>query len=161
RIAKLIPMRPLDLTLSDALGRSARVREDAKQRKERVVDEFCQLYAEDAEARTLIDLALKLEGLTRNAGKHAGGVGTAPATLTPYAPLYREAGGTNVVTQLDKDDVEPVGQPKLGFLGLRTLTTSDWAAKPANRRRLAHDPDARPIDIAAIPLDDPAAFLIF
>jgi DNA polymerase-3 subunit alpha len=148
KIAKLIPPRPLDLTLSCALGRS----EKAQKEPERVVKEFCELYEQDEEARTLIDLALKLESLTRNAGKHAGGVVIGPKPLTEFAPLYCEPGGTGVVTQYDKDDVEAVGLVKFDFLGLRTLTIIDWAVKAINARR-ANNGEA-PLDIAALRLDD-------
>ncbi|GLQ97141.1 DNA polymerase III subunit alpha [Dyella mobilis] len=148
RIAKLIPPRPLDLTLSCALGRS----EKAQKEPDRVVKEFCDLYEQDEEAKALIDLALKLESLTRNAGKHAGGVVIAPTPLTDFAPLYCEAGGTGVVTQYDKDDVEAVGLVKFDFLGLRTLTIIDWAVKAINQRRATTDEE--PLDIAALPLDD-------
>ncbi len=152
RIAKLIPPRPLDLTLSDALGRS----EKSQKESDRVVKEFCELYEQDEEAKSLIDLALKLESLTRNAGKHAGGVVIAPTPLTDFAPLYCEAGGGGVVTQYDKDDVEAVGLVKFDFLGLRTLTIIDWAVKAINVRRAAAG--ETPLDIATLPLDDPAPY---
>src|SRR5699024_9349223 len=148
RIAKLIPARPLDLTLADALGRSKKSQED----KERIVKEFCELYDTDDEARPLIDLALKLEGLTRNAGKHAGGVVIGPRPLTEFSPLYCEPGGEGVVTQFDKNDVEAVGLVKFDFLGLRTLTIIDWAVKAINARRA--DTGEEALDIAKIPLDD-------
>lgn len=148
KIAKLIPARPLDLTLSCALGRS----EKAQKEPDRVVKEFCELYEQDEEARTLIDLALKLESLTRNAGKHAGGVVIGPKPLTEFAPLYCEPGGGGVVTQYDKDDVEAVGLVKFDFLGLRTLTIIDWAVKAINARRAQSGEE--PLDIAALPLDD-------
>ena len=155
KIAKLIPRMPLDLTLSDALGLS----EKSKKEPDRVVREFCDVYGQDDEARTLIDLALKLEGLTRNAGKHAGGVVIAPTPLTDFAPLYSEPGGAGVVTQYDKNDVETVGLVKFDFLGLRTLTIIDWAVKAINaRRRKAGE---APLDIAALPLDDPEVFRLF
>ena len=133
KIAKLIPRMPLDLTLSDALGLS----EKSKKESDRIVREFCDLYQQDEDARTLIDLALKLEGLARNAGKHAGGVVIAPTPLTDFAPLYSEPGGAGVVTQYDKNDVETVGLVKFDFLGLRTLTIIDWAVKAINARRAA------------------------
>ena len=149
KIAKLIPARPLDLTLSDALGRT----EKSKKEPERVVREFCELYEQDEdEARPLIDLALKLENLTRNVGKHAGGVVIGPKPLTEFAPMYCEAGGGGVVTQYDKDDVEAVGLVKFDFLGLRTLTIIDWAVKAINTRRAQNGEE--PLDIAALPLDD-------
>jgi DNA polymerase-3 subunit alpha len=137
RLAKMVPPRPLDLTLSDALGRS----EKSKKETDRVVKEFCEAYEHDEDAHALIDLALKLENLTRNAGKHAGGVVIAPTPLTDFAPLYCEAGGGSVVTQYDKDDVEAVGLVKFDFLGLRTLTIIDWAVKAINARRAEERPD--------------------
>ncbi|HEY9110223.1 MAG TPA: DNA polymerase III subunit alpha [Rhodanobacteraceae bacterium] len=155
KIAKLIPRMPLDLTLSDALGLS----EKSRKEPDRVVREFCDAYQQDDEARTLIDLALKLEGLTRNAGKHAGGVVIAPTPLTDFAPLYSEPGGAGVVTQYDKNDVETVGLVKFDFLGLRTLTIIDWAVKAINARRT--QTGEAPLDIAALPLDDPEVFRMF
>ncbi|HEX7324822.1 MAG TPA: DNA polymerase III subunit alpha, partial [Rhodanobacteraceae bacterium] len=155
KIAKLIPRMPLDLTLGDALGRT----EKAQQEPDRVVREFCDLYQQDEEARTLIDLALKLEGLARNAGKHAGGVVIAPSPLTDFSALYCEPGGTGIVTQYDKNDVEAVGLVKFDFLGLRTLTILDWAVKAINARRKAGG--EAPLDLAAIPLDDPEVFRMF
>jgi DNA polymerase-3 subunit alpha len=151
RIAKLIPKMPLDLSLEDALGRSEKSRKES----DRVVAEFKTLYETDDEARELVDLALKLEDLTRNAGKHAGGVVIAPGPLSDYAPLYSE-GGDGVVTQYDKDDVEAVGLVKFDFLGLRTLTIIDWAVKAINLRRAKQSEPA--LDIMALPLDDGAVF---
>lgn len=69
----------------------------------------------------------KLEGVTRNAGKHAGGVVIAPTKITDFSPLYCDAEGKNPVTQFDKNDVETAGLVKFDFLGLRTLTIIDWA----------------------------------
>src|SRR5690606_38090835 len=132
KIAKLIPLRPADpISLDDALGRSAKAREDAQ----RQVAEFRTLYETEDDVRELVDLALKLEDLARNAGKHAGGVVIAPGPLSDYAPLYCESGGDGVVTQFDKDDVESVGLVKFDFLGLRTLTIIDWAVKAINQGR--------------------------
>ncbi|QNK02433.1 DNA polymerase III subunit alpha [Dyella telluris] len=152
RIAKLIPARPLDLTLQCALGRS----EKAKKEPDRIVKDFCDLYDQDEEARTLIDLALSLESITRGVGKHAGGVVIGPKPLTEFAPLYCEPGGAGVVTQYDKDDVEAVGLVKFDFLGLRTLTIIDWAVKAINARRAVSGEEE--LNIAAIATDDPAAY---
>ncbi|MEO5811490.1 MAG: DNA polymerase III subunit alpha [Rhodanobacter sp.] len=155
KLAKLIPTRPLDLTLSDALGRS----DKSKKEPDRVVKDFCDAYAQDEDAHALIDLALKLENLTRNVGKHAGGVVIAPSPLTDFSPLYCEPGGGGVVTQYDKNDVEQVGLVKFDFLGLRTLTIIDWAVKAINARRsLVGD---TPIDISALALDDPSTYALF
>ncbi len=155
RIAKLIPMRPLDMSLEDALGRS----EKSKKEPDRVIAEFCSEYENDDAIRELVDLALKLENLTRNAGKHAGGVVIAPGPLTDFAPVYSEAGGEGVVTQFDKDDVEKVGLVKFDFLGLRTLTIIDWAVKAINARRAKTGEAA--LDISQLPLDDVAVYTLF
>jgi DNA polymerase-3 subunit alpha len=152
RIAKLIPKMPLDLGLEDALGRS----EKSRREPDRVVAEFKALYESDDEVRELVDLALKLEDLTRNAGKHAGGVVIAPGPLSDYAPLFSENGAEGMVTQFDKDDVEKVGLVKFDFLGLRTLTIIDWAVKAINARRAASGEAA--LDLARLALDDTGVF---
>ncbi|MEP7097672.1 MAG: DNA polymerase III subunit alpha [Dokdonella sp.] len=155
RIAKLIPKMPLDLDLEDALGRS----EKSRAEPDRVVTEFKMLYETDDEVRELVDLALKLEDLTRNAGKHAGGVVIAPGPLSDFSPLFSENGAEGMVTQFDKDDVEKVGLVKFDFLGLRTLTIIDWTVKAINARRAQEGESA--LDIMALPLDDAAVFDLF
>jgi DNA polymerase III alpha subunit len=85
----------------------------------------------EEEVAELWALALKLEGLTRNVGMHAGGVLIAPGKLTDFCPLYAAAGAESVVSQFDKDDVEKAGLVKFDFLGLRTLTILDEAVKLA------------------------------
>ncbi|MBD8527210.1 DNA polymerase III subunit alpha [Pseudomarimonas arenosa] len=129
-IAKLIPMT-LGICLDDALGRSEKAAKD----RELCSAELIQRYQDEDDVRELVDLALKLEDLTRNAGKHAGGVVIGPKPLTEFCPLFAEEGGKNPVTQFDKDDVEAVGLVKFDFLGLRTLTIIDWAVKAINKRR--------------------------
>ncbi len=159
-VAKLIPLQPADpLSLEDALGRSARAQKDDS----RVVAEFKQRYDNEDDVRDLVDLALQLEDLVRNAGKHAGGVVIAPSPLSDFCPLFAEHDhdrfGRNPVTQLDKDDVEAVGLVKFDFLGLRTLTIIDWAVKAINARRDAAGEAA--LDIATLPLDDAATYALF
>jgi DNA polymerase-3 subunit alpha len=135
QLAKLVPFE-LKMTLKKAL-------EQEPQLQER--------YDKEEEVKELIDLALKLEGLTRNVGKHAGGVVIAPKVLTEYTPLYCEHNGAGLVSQFDKDDVESVGLVKFDFLGLKTLTVIDWALN--NVRSLIGD-KADEIDIANLPLND-------
>ncbi len=154
RIAKTIPARPLDITLDDALG----VSDKSRKEPERVSAEFRQAYESEEAVRELVDLARSLEDLTRNAGKHAGGVVIAPSALTDFVPLYCESHGEGVVTQFDKDDVESIGLVKFDFLGLRTLTIIDWAVKAINARHGARG--AAPIDIATIAMDDAATFAL-
>ncbi|MBI3480397.1 MAG: DNA polymerase III subunit alpha [Nitrosomonadales bacterium] len=83
----------------------------------------------------LLELAGRLEDLTRNVGMHAGGVLIAPGQLTDFCPLYCADSGTSVVSQFDKDDVEAIGLVKFDFLGLRTLTILDWAMRHVKRLR--------------------------
>ena len=152
KIAKLIPKMPLDLALEDALGRS----EKSRKEPDRIVADFKGLYETDEDVTELVDLALKLEDLARNAGRHAGGVVIAPGPLHDYAPLFSESGGEGLVTQFDKDDVEAVGLVKFDFLGLRTLTIIDWTVKAINARRAALGEEA--LDIMSLPLDDTKVF---
>lgn len=137
KIAKLIPFE-LGITLTKALEQET---------------ELQRLYDEEEDVKTLLDLALKLEGLVRNAGKHAGGVVIAPGKLTDFTPLYCEANSEHLISQFDKDDVESVGLVKFDFLGLRTLTIIDWAIKNIAKR---HDHPI--IEINKLPLDDPAVY---
>jgi len=81
----------------------------------------------------LLELAERLEDLTRNVGMHAGGVLIAPGQLTDFCPLYCADSSTSVVSQFDKDDVEAIGLVKFDFLGLRTLTILDWAMRHVKR----------------------------
>ena len=138
QISKLIPFE-IGMTLEKALE------------QEEVLN---QRYQEDDEVRELIDMGRSLEGMARNAGKHAGGVVIAPTALTDFTPLYCEQGSESTVTQFDKDDVEAVGLVKFDFLGLRTLTIIDHALRTVN----ATLPESEQIDIAAIPIDDDPSF---
>lgn len=140
KLAKLIPFE-LGMTLDKALAES---------------EELRRAYEQEEEVQVLIDLARSLEGVVRNASKHAGGVVIAPSALVDFIPLYREQGEGGVVTQFDKDDVEAVGLIKFDFLGLRTLTIIDWAVETINRQRLAQG--LEPVDINRIPRDDPLTF---
>ncbi len=141
RIAKLIPFE-LGITLDDALAKEP---------------ELKRLYDSEEEIKNLIDLARSLEGLTRNAGTHAGGVVIAPSVLTDFAPLYCEEGG-GVVTQFDKDDVEAAGLVKFDFLGLRTLTIIDRAVATINRMRAERSEPA--LDVTALPMEDAATYAL-
>lgn len=114
------------------------------------------LYESDEDVKELIDMCRILEGCTRNAGKHAGGVVISPTTITDFSPLYCDAEGKHPVTQFDKYDVESAGLVKFDFLGLRTLTIIDWALGLINRRQeKMGEPSVR---IESIPLEDPASF---
>jgi DNA polymerase-3 subunit alpha len=137
KMAKLIPFE-IGMTLDKALEQEALLRER---------------YEREDDVRTLLDLALKLEGTTRNVGKHAGGVVIAPGKLTDYTPLYCEPGEPeHLVTQFDKDDVELVGLVKFDFLGLRNLTIIDRAVKTINALRKIEN--EVPLDIHLLAMDD-------
>ncbi|GIZ27375.1 DNA-directed DNA polymerase [Morganella morganii] len=140
RISKLVPPDP-GMTLEKAFAAEPQLGE---------------VYEADEEVRALIDMARILEGVTRNAGKHAGGVVIAPTKITDFAPLYCDPEGNNPVTQFDKNDVEYAGLVKFDFLGLRTLTIIDWALGMINPRN--EKKGKPPVDIAAIPLDDQKSF---
>jgi len=142
RISKLIPPDP-GMTLAKAFEAEPKLPE---------------LYEQDEEVKDLIDMARRLEGVVRNAGKHAGGVVIAPTKITDFAPLYCDDSGHHPVTQFDKNDVEYAGLVKFDFLGLRTLTIIDWALGMINPR-LAKE-GKPPVDIAAIPIDDKKSFAL-
>ncbi|MGH8052894.1 MAG: DNA polymerase III subunit alpha [Stenotrophomonas sp.] len=149
-VSKLIP-NILGIHLKDALGKG---KEGTS--SEMASAELISRYESEDDVRDLIDLALQLEDLTRNAGKHAGGVVIGPEPLSEFCPLYAEHDdggiGKNPVTQFDKNDVEEVGLVKFDFLGLRTLTIIDWAVKAINQRH--ERAGIPPVDITQIPLDD-------
>jgi DNA polymerase-3 subunit alpha len=94
--------------------------------------ELRQFIEEDLDAQEIMEMAFALEGLTRNVGKHAGGVVIAQTKLTDFSPLYCDPNSESVVTQFDKDDAETVGLVKFDFLGLRTLTIIDNTLKMIN-----------------------------
>ncbi len=111
--------------------------------------------AAEEEVAELLELAERLEGLTRNVGMHAGGVLIAPGKLTDFCPLYVAAGSESVVSQFDKDDVEKIGLVKFDFLGLRTLTIIDWAVRFIHRLEGARsDGGTSSFSVNLLPLDD-------
>lgn len=138
KMSKLIPFE-VGMTLEKALEQE---------------EQLVNLLNEDSAAQEIWDMAVQLEGLTRNAGKHAGGVVIAPSQLTDFSPLFCDEEGHGLVTQYDKNDVEDAGLVKFDFLGLRTLTIIDWAVAMINER----DDIEEPVDINHIPLDDGAVY---
>lgn len=137
KIAKLIPFE-LGMTLESALSQEP---------------ELFRRYQDEEDVRDLLNLAKKLEGITRNAGKHAGGVVIAPSRLTDFTAIYCEEHSTQKVSQFDKDDVEAVGLVKFDFLGLRTLTIIDEAIKNIQQIN-----SQERLDIARISLRDEQTF---
>ncbi|WP_290702969.1 DNA polymerase III subunit alpha [Amphritea sp.] len=140
KLSKLIPFE-IGMTLTKAMD------------EEPLMREFVE---GNEEAQEIMEMAFKLEGLTRNVGKHAGGVVIAPTKLTDFSATYCDELGQGLVTQFDKNDVEEAGLVKFDFLGLRTLTIVDWAVKTIDRIRAKSDEE--PLDIALIDLEDRATF---
>jgi len=140
KLSKMIPFE-VGMTLSKALEQEEPLRDFLEQ---------------DSQAQEIWDMAEQLEGVTRNVGKHAGGVVIAPSKLTDFSPLYCDEAGGGLVTQYDKGDVEDAGLVKFDFLGLRTLTIIDWAVRMIDTVR--RDQGETPLDISMIPLEDQATF---
>ncbi len=137
RVAKLIPGE-LGMTLTRALE---------------TVPELKALSIQDPTHAKLIRCSLALEGLARHASTHAAGVLIAPGKLTDYVPVYRSSKG-DVTTQFDMVSLEKIGLLKMDFLGLRTLTVLEDAA------RFASPDKGGPVVLRDIPLDDPATFAL-
>lgn len=140
-IAKLIPFRPgKQITIAEA-------------KKEEPL--LLEREQKEEEVRQLLELAQRLEGITRNVGMHAGGVLIAPGKLTDFCPLYiQDDQDAGVVSQYDKDDVEAAGLVKFDFLGLTTLTILDWSERYTHLLK-ACAPEWHYSDI---PLDDADVF---
>lgn len=140
KLAKLIP-HDLGITLDEALSQEPALKER---------------YEQDEDVHALLDAARKLEGIARNAGKHAGGVVIAPTPLIDFMPLYCEQGSEQFVTQLDKDDVEALGLVKFDFLGLRTLTIIDKAVRTINAEHARKGEP--PLVLESLPVNDVKAY---
>ena len=142
-ISKLIPNKPgQQITIAEAI------------RAEPILAE--RLERED-EVKTLLALAQKLEGLTRNVGMHAGGVLIAPGKLTDFCPLYQQPGSDSAVSQFDKDDVESVGLVKFDFLGLATLTILEIARELIRARH----PGQEDFSFETVALEDQPTYQLF
>jgi len=137
RIAKKIPYQ-VGITLEKALKAEPDLR---------------QMVEREPQVRRLIDIARRLEGVSRHASVHAAAVVIADAPLVEYAPLCRV--GDDVTTQWEMNTVEKVGLLKMDFLGLRTLSTMQRAVELVSEHRGIE------IDLETIPLDDPEVYGIF
>jgi len=135
-IVKLIP-RAFNITLSDALNES---------------NELRQLYNLNENAKKIIDLAMRIEGMPRNISKHAAAVVITRDKVSDYVPLAKS--DESIVTQYTMTAIEQLGLLKMDFLGLRNLTVIDQAQKLIQK----HTPD---FNIKNIPLDDKETFKMF
>ena len=142
KLSKLIPFE-VGMTLDKAVEQE---------------DDLNDFLKSDDEAAEIWDMAMQLEGISRNCGKHAGGVVISPSRITDFSPIYCDESGHGVVTQFDKNDVEDAGLVKFDFLGLRTLTIIDWAIKMINATREKNGEDS--LILERIPLDDPDTFAL-
>ncbi|MBQ0842459.1 MAG: DNA polymerase III subunit alpha, partial [Paraperlucidibaca sp.] len=140
RMSKMIPFTP-GISLQEA------------REQEPMLEELLTVadLSDHDDALEIWEMAIRLEGITRGVGKHAGGVLIAPGKLTDFTAVYTDDEG-KWVSQYDKDDVESVGLVKFDFLGLRTLTIIDWALKDINAKRARRG--EAPIEIERIPLND-------
>lgn len=143
-LSKLIPKTP-GITLSQAL-------EQEPQLKDLVSNPDNMDYEDAIE---IWEMAIKLEGVCRNVGKHAGGVLIAPHRITDFSAIYCDDEGHRV-SQFDKDDVEDVGLVKFDFLGLRNLTVINAAVENINKRRAREGKEA--LVLEDLPLDDKNAY---
>lgn len=147
RISKMVPTKPLGVDLKQAIEMEPQLKDIVTNPSNPDNDDAAEIW----------EMALKLEGITRNTGKHAGGVVIAPGKITDYSAVLCDADGTNRVAQYDKDDVEAAGLVKFDFLGLRNLTVIEDAVQNINKRIQSEIP----LDIANVPLDDKDAYLVF
>ncbi len=142
-ISKLIPNKPgTHITIDGAI---------------KVEPILADRLEKEEEVRTLLALAQKLEGMTRNVGMHAGGVLIAPGKLTDFCPLYQQPGSDSAVSQYDKDDVEAIGLVKFDFLGLATLTILEIARDLIRARHKGQEDFA----FENLPLDDARVYKLF
>ena len=135
RIAKLVP-NEINITIDDALKEPA----------------FRDVAESDPRVRRVVNLARKIEGMTRQTGIHAAGVVIADKPLVEYAPLYRDSAEGGPVVQFEMKAAESVGLIKFDFLGLKTLDQIRDAVKLVERNT------GERIDMAHIPLDDPEPY---
>ena len=155
-ISKLVPAKP-GQTYTLAYPPEPRVAGDKHNYALDLEPQLMARVKAEEEVRTVVEMAQKLEGLTRNIGMHAGGVLIAPGKLTDFCPLYQQPGSTSAVSQFDKDDVEAIGLVKFDFLGLATLTILELAREFIRARH----PGQEDFAFENIPLDDAATYRLF
>ncbi len=138
KVAKQIPPA-LDMTLDKALAENPALR---------------TLEQQDPQVSELLEVAKRLEGITRHASVHAAGVVIAPAAVTDFAPVYKSQ-KDEITTQWAMKEVERMGLLKMDFLGLSTLTLLDDAVK-----HIA-ETEGETIRLDALPMDDAKTFRLF
>ena len=133
KIASLIPNNPANpVSLSDAIAGEPRLQE---------------MRDNDENIQTLLDTALQVEGLYRNASTHAAGVVIGRKPLIEITSIYRDPRSPSLITQYSMKYVEQASLVKFDFLGLKTLTVLDRAVKLLRQQGVE-------VDLAQVPLDD-------
>jgi len=135
RIAKLVP-NELNIKLEAAL----------------LEEKFRTLVEGDPQVGRIVNLARRVEGMTRQTGVHAAGVVVADRPLVEHAPLYRDGPEGGPVVQYDMKSAESIGLIKFDFLGLKTLDQLRDAVA------MIHRNTGELVDLTAIPTDDEATF---
>ncbi len=155
-ISKLIPNKPgISVTLQ--LPPPGRAKDDKTVYASEAEPILAERERNEDEVKTLLELARKLEGMTRNVGMHAGGVLIAPGKLTDFCPLYQQPGSESAVSQFDKNDVEDIGLVKFDFLGLATLTILELAREFISKGHVGQENFA----YEDLPLDDARVYKLF
>lgn len=134
KIAKLVPGH--DIEIDDALKKEPQLKE---------------LYDNDPDIKEVLDIAKRLEGLSRHASTHAAGVVIAPEPLNNFMPLYKNPSEGTITTQFDMLSVEKIGLLKFDFLGLKTLTVLEKTIQFIKQQ-------GKDINLSEIPLDDAATY---
>ncbi len=155
-ISKLIPNKP-GVSVSLQLPPPGRKSDDKTVYAVEAEPVLAERESREEDVRILLELARKLEGLTRNVGMHAGGVLIAPGKLTDFCPLYQQPGSESAVSQFDKYDVEAIGLVKFDFLGLATLTILEIAKDLI----VARHKGCEAFSYEDLPLDDAAVYQLF
>ena len=155
-ISKLIPNKPGQLVTLQ-YPPSVKDKDDKTHYALEMEPQLADRIEREDDVKTLIELAQKLEGMTRNVGMHAGGVLIAPGKLTDFCPLYQQPGSDSAVSQFDKDDVEAIGLVKFDFLGLATLTILEIARDFIRARHKGQEAFA----FENLALDDAATYRLF
>ncbi|TSA11984.1 MAG: DNA polymerase III subunit alpha [Comamonadaceae bacterium] len=155
-ISKLIPNKP-GVSVSLQLPPVGRKSDDKTVYAVEAEPVLAERENREEDVKLLLELARKLEGLTRNVGMHAGGVLIAPGKLTDFCPLYQQPGSEAAVSQFDKYDVEAIGLVKFDFLGLATLTILEIAKDLI----VARHKGCENFSYEDLPLDDATVYQLF
>lgn len=134
KIAKLVPAN--NISIEEAL---------------KIEPQLKELYDANPIVKELLDIAKRLEGISRHASTHAAGVVIAPGPLTDFTALYKNPSEDTITTQFDMESVESIGLLKFDFLGLKTLTVLEKTLEFIKQH-------GSEIVLSEIPLDDETTY---